>query len=200
MTQERDLHMSLKSYVSLGVAVLALGALALSSGPAAAQGIRPPTFPTKKAPVATKAPPRPRTTAVPRVSAAVDLRFDRMGYDWWGRPAQMDNPEAQCGNLDDSRRTLRLEAAFQIVNKSRQPLAPGDYWVQFYKTDGKVALTCFWLYEGASGMPTINAQQTANITFMAFVEPNERVAYAQLITKPFGRGPRVNVPKNLNVP
>ncbi len=123
-----------------------------------------------------------------------------MGYDWWGRPAAMDDPSAQCGNLDDSRRTLRLEAAFAIINRSAQRLTPQDYWVQFYKTDGKPALTCFWLYEGASQAPTIEARQTVNITFMSFVEPNERVAYAQLLTKPFGRGPRVNVPANLSVP
>lgn len=196
---------TIKALVSVTVFLLAIPAVAVG------QGIKPPSPPTPKPfdpsrtavprkTVVPKGTPSPRVTAVPRASGAVELRSDRMGYDWWGRPEAMDKADGKCANLDDSRRTLRLEASFQIVNKSKQRLTPADYWVQFYRSDGKLALTCFWLYEGASSAPNIEPGQTVNITFMSFVEPNERVGYAQLITKPFGRGNRVVVPKNLNIP
>ncbi len=150
----------------------------------------------KKAPAVTPAPAAPPRPKV----AAVELRSDRMGYDWWGRPAAMDASDAACSQLDDSRRTLRLEASFQIVNRSSAQLTPKDYWVQFYKTDGKEALTCFWLYDNASAAPNIDPGQTVNITFMAFVEPAERIGYAQLLTRTHGRGNRVTVPSNLSIP
>jgi hypothetical protein len=144
--------------------------------------------------------PKPAATPAPRRASPVTLKVDRMGYDWWGRPAAMDVATAQCSQLDDSRRTLRLEAAFTIENRSSTRLTPDDYWVQFYKTDGKKALTCFWLYDNASSAPTIEAGQSANITFMAFVEPNERIAYAQMLTRAYGNGNRVAVPSNLSIP
>jgi hypothetical protein len=154
--------------------------------------------------------PRPRKTATPKPDKAatpaprrvspIVLKVDRMGYDWWGRPAAMDSADAKCSQLDDTRRTLRLEAAFTIENRSSSRLSPEDYWVQFYKTDGKKALTCFWLYDNASSAPTIEPGQSANITFMAFVEPAERVAYAQLLTRAYGNGNRVNVASTLAIP
>jgi hypothetical protein len=191
----------------IALALLTVSAIVVAPSPSAAQIVPPikltprpkktavPKAP-KKAPVGTPAP-----TAVPRRPVAqVELRSDRMGYDWWGRPAAMDSADGACSQLDDSRRTLRLEASFQIINRSKTQLTPKDYWVQFYKTDGKEAVTCYWAYNTGTGAPNIDPGQTVNITFMAFVEPSERLGYAQVLTRPFGRGNRINVPGNLSIP
>jgi hypothetical protein len=185
----------------IATTVLLLAGLAAVAAPEATNAQIVPPLKITPRPKKTATPkPNKASTPAPRRVSPVVLKTDRMGYDWWGRPAAMDAADGKCSQLDDSRRTLRLEAAFTIENRSSTRLSPDDYWVQFYKTDGKKALTCFWLYENAASAPTIEPGQSANITFMAFVEPNERVAYAQLLTRAFGNGNRVNVASNLAIP
>lgn len=123
-----------------------------------------------------------------------------MGYQWWGRPLAMDKIGASCGDFDDRSRTLKLEASFIIENRSTQRLAAADYRVQFYKADHTQVLTCFYLYRGASEAPTIEPGKFVNITYMGYVEPHERIAYAQLITRQFGRANRIVVPPELKLP
>lgn len=144
--------------------------------------------------------PRPVVRPQAAITTRADLRVDGMGYQWWGRPLAMDKAGASCGEFDDLSRTLKLEASFLIENRSTQALTASDYRVQFYKTDDTQALTCFYLYRGASEAPTIKPGESVSITYMGYVEPHERVAYAQLITRPFGRANRIVVPATLKLP
>jgi hypothetical protein len=165
---------------------------------------------------APKATPRPRATRVPKKKATpkatvaptatpepasnLIMTAQRMSYDKWGRPAAMDNREGGCNMFNDSSAVLRLELSVQLTNNSSQAIPPDEYWVAFRKTNGAIAYSCVWLYENSDDIPTIQPGQSVNLTFMAFMEFNERVDAARFITKNAGNSAIMPIATNLPVP
>ncbi len=131
----------------------------------------------------------------------IKVMFDRAGYDYWGRPSYMLNPNGSCGDSDDKHRVLRLEIALVITNKSPTQTMTEKSWIgQFYKPDGSEAATCHWLYRDLRERPTIPPGQSAPVTYMAFVELGERVAYGYIIDNVLGKSNKIEVPANLPLP
>lgn len=132
---------------------------------------------------------------------SIKVTFDRAGYDYWGRPSYMLNPNGNCSDSDEKHRVLRLEIALVITNNSPTQTMSVDSWIgQFYKPDGSEAATCHWLYRDLKERPTIPPGQSAPVTYMAFVELGERVAYGHIIDDVLGKSNKIEVPANLPLP
>ena len=129
------------------------------------------------------------------------VKFDRAGYDWWGRPAQMDLADPKdCGHEDDHNPVLRLEISLQITNNSIRTMTIDTWHGQFYKTTGQPAMTCHWMYNRNDARPEIPPGVTANVTYMAWVYPSERIGWGEITDANIGKSNRIEVPQNLPLP
>jgi hypothetical protein len=132
----------------------------------------------------------------------IKVTFDRAGYDYWGRPRYMiDKTATDCGREDEKHQVLRLEISLTITNNSPTQTMKADTWKgQFYKPDGSEAMTCHWGYSEKVGRPEIAPGQSTPVTYMAFVEKGERVAYGFITDDVLGQSSKIEVPTNLPLP
>jgi hypothetical protein len=108
----------------------------------------------------------------PKVTGKIGIVIQSSGYENWGRPAGMDNPNAGCSSFDDSRPVRKFNASLGITNNTARPMS--NWYARVFKANGKEAYVCYYGYE--NGFPTIAPGQTVNMTFAAFVEGGESVA------------------------
>lgn len=160
--------------------------------------------PRKPRKVVVKATVTPKATAAPVATAApanpFQIRVQKLGYDRFGRPAGLDDPNAGCGPFNDSRAMLRLEVSLEVTNLTSAGVPNNEYWVRFFKTDGSEAFSCVWTYRQTRDIPDIQPNVPTNLTFMGFVELNERIGYIQFDTKNNGKSNRVDIAGDLAVP
>jgi len=120
-----------------------------------------------------QAPATPGPTPTPTLlTGQIEVVIREYSYSQWGRPAGMDDPKKPCGDFDDRRPVRKLTASLTVYNKSSQSM---KRWTAiFVKPNGKRAYTCIQGYET---LPAIPPGGSLQVTFSAFIESNEKVAY-----------------------
>jgi SH3-like domain-containing protein len=148
--------------------------------------------------VATAAPsPTPKgqqvqPTAPPSIRRSVVVTLVRCAYSQWGRPAGMDDPSQACGYFDDRHPVLKVDIELHIENNSSADMKQWSATV--YKKGGARAYTCYFGYEGVSGIPVVPAGQSREITLAAFIELGESLDYAVVVHSTGAVSNRVTLP------
>ena len=146
-----------------------------------------------------KVPPNaiPPAAAVPKPTPVagknIVIKSYSFGYEQHGRPAGMDNPEAGCGMFDDSHPVRSFQIRLNVRNNGKQAMKPNEYYAFAVKPNGKAAYTCYYI-TSAGGLPEIPPNDSRDITFQAFVEANEAVAYVVVEDKKLGQSNRIPIP------
>lgn len=137
-------------------------------------------------------------TGVQRSNAGFRVEIQKAGYERWGRPEVMDNPQfsGTCTG-DDKRPVLKLGISLAIHNTGRTDWPAGSQDIQFYKPDGTPAAWCWYDYMGVN-MPT-KAGNAWVASYTVFVEQGERVGYGVFRVRGVG-DVRFEVPQNLPMP
>lgn len=139
----------------------------------------------------------PPANAVPKPTAVagknITIKSYSFGYEQHGRPAGMDTPGAGCRMFDDSKPVRSFQIRLNIRNNSNQPMKQGEYYAFAVKPDNKDAYTCYYA-TSAGGLPEIPPNDSRDITFQAFVEANEAVAYVIVEDKNLGLSNRIPIP------
>ncbi|MCX6017618.1 MAG: hypothetical protein NTZ50_03805 [Chloroflexi bacterium] len=128
------------------------------------------------------------------------VEIQKAGYEQWGRPEVMDNPNFHgwCRG-DDSRPVLKLGISLAIYNTSPTPWPTNTRNVKFYKTDGTPAASCWYDYMDDKAYPPTTMGNAWIASYTVFVEKSERVGYG--IFKVDGIGDvRFDIPQNLPMP
>jgi len=128
------------------------------------------------------------------------VEIQKAGYEQWGRPEVMDNPNFQgwCRG-DDRRPVLKLGISLGIYNTGRVPWPTGTRSMQFFKTDGTPAAWCWYDYMDDKAWPPTDPGNAWIASYTVFVEKGERVGYG--IFKVQGVGEvRFDIPQNLQMP
>ena len=105
------------------------------------------------------------------------------GYEQWGRPLGMDNPAAGCGGFRDGSVVRKFNISVRVTNNSDSPIKADDWYLMIRKANGAVAYTCFYGYSGGQVFPDIPANSMRDVTFAAFIETNESISQAYVITR-----------------
>lgn len=136
--------------------------------------------------------PAPRPTATPRVTTtnAINVSLLNTGYEKWGRPVGMDNPQAGCSSFDDSRPVTKYNISLQVKNNSKQDMT--DWYAAVFKANGKEAFVCYYIQDG--GLPNVPAGGMVNVTFAAFMEPGEKAVKLVVFDKNVGRTKDIKLP------
>ena len=154
--------------------------------------------PTQAATVA-----QPTTTLTPQAAlpkANITLVIQKIGYDNWGRPKSMDDPNAtSCGPFDDSHRMLRLLISLAATNNTGQDWPEDAERIGFFKTDGSLAHWCYYDFLNGGKYPVVHQGDTFQITFVAFVERNERVKSVVFLVEDIGYAEE-QIPADLPIP
>lgn len=142
--------------------------------------------------------PQPVAPAAPSGFSA-KVTIQKAGYERWGRPQGMVDPNwrgERCTG-DDRYPVLKLGISLALTNTGSQEWPAGTRSVDFYKSDGTKAFTC--LYDYLSAYPPTKPGQEFQMSYLAFVQLNERVAYGIFTVTDVGKQ-RFEVPTNLPVP
>jgi len=134
--------------------------------------------------------PAPSTPPPAAAAPPILVTIQKYDYSKWGRPAEMDDPNKPCGNFDNSRPVKKLTASLRVENHSDQAMT--DWYASFYKPDGTAALTCYQGYD--SGFPDIAPGKAVDITFSAYIEPNETISYGVVDDAQVGKSARLKFP------
>ena len=114
---------------------------------------------------------------------------NKVGYVPWGRPIGMSEPEKGCNAFNDGSPVQQAQISVQIKNKSSKVMK--DFYLFAFKPGGAPAYVCYYNYDGAGN--EIQPGQARNLTFAAFVENGESIAYFFVADKDLGVSNRVNL-------
>jgi len=163
----------------------------------------PKPVPTKAAVLNTPAPAAPTATAKPPTAGTnkgIAPIIQKVGYQRWGRPLLMTNPnEGNCNNNDDSHPMLNMQVSLAFVNNTNQTWTAKMRYIGFAKTDGSPAFWCYYGFIGWYDYPETKPGETFQYTFNVYVEPNVRVGQAIFFVEGVGQA-RVNIPQDLPMP
>lgn len=128
------------------------------------------------------------------------VEIQKVGYEQWGRPEVMDNPNFHgwCRG-DDSRPVLKLGISLVIYNTSPTPWPTNTRNVKFYKTDGTPAAWCWYDYMDDKAYPPTTTGNAWVASYTVFVEKSERVGYGIFKVQNIG-DVRFDIPQNLPMP
>ena len=104
----------------------------------------------------------------------------------------MVDPSKKCGDFDDSHPVGKLAAYLRVKNRSSKDMT--DWYFAVTKTNGAQAYVCFHAYQGSGLLPDIPAGQVREVTFAAFMEPDERVSFGVVEDSRVGKSARVTIP------
>jgi hypothetical protein len=102
----------------------------------------------------------------------------------------MDDPSKPCGDFNNGRPVRKLTASLHVENHSSKDMV--DWWALFYKPGGQRAYVCYQGY--GSGFPAVPAGLSQDVTFSAYLELNETIAYAVVADNDLGFSNRLTFP------
>ena len=114
---------------------------------------------------------------------------NKVGYVPWGRPAGMSDPKQGCNGFNDGSQVQQAQISVRITNKSSKVMK--DFYLFAFKPGGAEAYVCFYNYDGAGN--EIQPGQARNLTFAAFVENGESIAYFFVEDRELGVSNKVSV-------
>ena len=142
----------------------------------------------------------PAVAKTPEASTGIVIEVQKMGYDNWGRPHFLDDPNStSCGPYDDSRPMLRFLVSLAITNNTGQTWKVGTRLVKFFKADGVETPGCYYDYMQGANHPETKPGEPYAFTYMAFLERNERIGYVTFEVEGIGKA-RLDFPKNIPLP
>jgi hypothetical protein len=143
-----------------------------------------------------------KATAVTPVNTAPGFRVEihKVGYEQWGRPEIMDNPNFRglCRG-DNKRPVLKLGISVVIHNTGSATWPTGARSMKFFKADGMPAIWCWYDYLDDKDYPPIAPGNAWVLSYAVFVEKNERVSYGIFKVDNVGEV-RFDIPQNLQMP
>ena len=149
----------------------------------------------------------PKRAVAAQSAGSIQLTFDRIGYEWWGRPFFMDNSTRTDCYTNIGRRMLMLSVGVRIKNNTRVAMTPESWNIMFSNNKGRRASWCFVLdptqpLAGDTAAHILTVAPGATVAFAAqvFVEPNERVKNAYVIDMKLGRSNTVTIPAQAKTP
>lgn len=142
---------------------------------------------------ATAGPTRPAATVAPTATPAkagtaiptgrVSITLQNSGYEQWGRPYGMDHKNGGCGGFDNSRPVRKFNVSARVTNLTDHAIPATQWYMIMVKADRSEAYVCFYGYVGGQAFPDIPANSARDVTFAGFVELNEAVVNAVVITE-----------------
>jgi hypothetical protein len=145
----------------------------------------------------------PLATVTPKPSADDEgfrVEILKAGYENWGRPKAMDDPNLDnCDLTDDMRPMLKLGISLAIHNTGARPWPTGTRSIDFFKTDGSPAFSCYYDYLKDQPFPETPPNGAYMMSYLIFVERNERVGSGVFKVKGIGEV-RFDIPQNLPLP
>ena len=149
----------------------------------------------------------PIQAAPPQQAARIQLSFDRIGYEWWGRPFFMEDASRTDCYTNVGRRMLMLSLGVRIRNNSQVAMTPNSWNMVFTNNKGRRASWCFVLdpsqpLAGDTAHAILPIAPGATVAFAAqvFIEPNERVKSGYVVDSQLGRSNTVTVPAATTTP
>jgi hypothetical protein len=132
----------------------------------------------------------------------ITLTFDRIGYEWWGRPYFIDDPNRKNCDADDSKRNLMMSIGVSVKNNGYYGMMPDTWHFVFTRNTGQPAAWCFYRIKGTNSEPniTIYPGETVSFAVQVFMEPSERIRSAYIIDKRNGRSNTINIARTLPIP
>jgi hypothetical protein len=101
----------------------------------------------------------------------------------------MSEPEKGCNSFNDGSPVQQAQISVQITNKSSKVMK--DFYLFAFKPGGAPAYVCYYNYDGAGN--EIQPGQARNLTFAAFVENGESIAYFFVADKELGVSNKVSL-------
>jgi hypothetical protein len=134
------------------------------------------------------------------MNSGITPLIQKVGYARWGRPKAMDDSKyTSCGETDNARPLYNMQISLAWINNTNQVWKTGTRQVDFYKTDGQPAFTCYYNFLGDKSYPDTNPGESYQFTYNVYVELNERVGYATISIEGVGTA-RVDMPANVPMP
>lgn len=151
-------------------------------------------------PTQASAPQSANSQATPRIQ----LSFDRVGYEWWGRPFFMDDTSRTDCYTNVGRRMMMLSVGVRIRNNSRVTMTPDSWNMVWTNNKGRRVSWCFVLDpeqplagDTAREILSIGPGETVAFAAQVFIEPNERVRSGYVVHKQLGRSNTAPVPASI---
>ncbi len=147
--------------------------------------------------------PAPVARAADAVATTqITFSFDRQGYEWWGKPYFIDDPNRKNCDGDDSKRNLMLSAGVTVTNHSNLAMTPDSWEFVFTRNTGQPAVWCFYRPKGQNSEPNITVWpgESVSIAVQVFMEPTERIRSAYVMDKRLGKSNTINILRTLPVP
>lgn len=116
----------------------------------------------------------PQPTAVSAASGSYLITKQSSGYEQWGRPAGMSNPNAGCGGFNNAQPVRKFNISVRVTNNTSATVQPLAIKPIAIKGDGSKAYVCFYGHSGV--VNALAPGQSIDITYAAFVELNEYVS------------------------
>jgi hypothetical protein len=128
------------------------------------------------------------------------VEIQKAGYEQWGRPEVMDNPNfsGRCRG-DDRYPVLKLGISLAIYNTGTASWPTGTRSMNFYKTDGTPAAWCWYDYMNDKAWPPTTTGNAWVASYNIYVERHERVGYGVFKVDGIGEV-RFDIPQNLPMP
>ena len=114
----------------------------------------------------------PEPTPTPAPSTSIDLTG--MHYEAWGSPSNN-----ACQQFDDSHPMRKFQLEITVYNSSRQKIT--DWYPEFYASNGRLVVTCFYGHGNVKGFPEVPAGENRTVTFAAFAENSEYIKRMKMI-------------------
>lgn len=126
--------------------------------------------------------------ALAQSNAPIQVTVQNSGYENWGRPVGMDNPQAGCNDFDNSRPVTKFNVSVQVKNNSQKDMS--SWGMSVIKNDGTEAYVCYYIQDG--GFPTVAPGKFANVTFSAFMERGQTATRIVVIDDVVGQSAPIN--------
>lgn len=136
------------------------------------------------------------------VTTQITLSFDRLGYEWWGKPYFIEDPNRKNCDTDDSKRNLMLSVGVTVTNRSNLAMTPDSWEFVFARNTGQPAVWCFYRPKGQNSEPNITVWpgESVSIPIQVFMEPTERIRSVYVLDKRLGKSNTINISRTLPVP
>ena len=139
-------------------------------------------------------------TPVPQLNPGIVIKVQKMGYENWGRPKSMDDPNADfCGPFNDANPVLKLGISLAVINKTNQTWPTGTRSIHFFRPNGAEATWCYYNFVKGPQYPETKPGEAYMLSYLVFVERNERVGYLTFTVDGVGYA-RFDVPEDLPLP
>lgn len=133
-------------------------------------------------------------------NAGFEVEIQKAGYERWGRPAAMDNPNhPNCQDEDNVRPILKLGISLAVKNTGTVTWPTGTRTMRFYTTGGREAFWCYYNFIEDKPYPETAPGGAYIMSYLVFVERDERVGYGEFEVQDIGKF-RFDIPQNIPLP